>query len=115
MPSLVRLLILGVVVGSNNFAAALALGSLGQSRRKWRVVATFGAFETVFPLLGIWIGHEASERISGAAGWIGIGLLAALGGVGRSFPPLAVATPATIWRGGWSPGGGCSCWPPGSV
>jgi hypothetical protein len=40
--TLIDLLILGFVIGSNNFAVALALGALGQSSRVYRVMLVFG-------------------------------------------------------------------------
>lgn len=73
------LIILGFVIGSNNLAAALALGVLGQADRRWRVIGVFGAFEFVIPLVGMWLGRQVSAWIVGHAHWVGPALLAALG------------------------------------
>jgi putative Mn2+ efflux pump MntP len=73
------LFILGLVIGSNNLAAALALGALGQSRQRRRVITVFGVFEFFIPLVGIWLGHKASVWIVDQAGWVGAILLGALG------------------------------------
>ncbi|MFW5633515.1 MAG: manganese efflux pump MntP family protein [Erythrobacter sp.] len=85
---MMELLILGVVIGSNNFAVSLALGSLGQKVRRWRIVFTFGSFEFAIPLLGMWLGQQASSAIADAAGWLGPTLLALLG----------IWTVAVAWR-----------------
>lgn len=75
----VELLLLGMVIGANNFAAALALGALGQVARRWRVVAVFGGFEFAIPLAGMWLGHRASIWLTNQLGWLSYTLLALLG------------------------------------
>ena len=74
-----QLAILGAVIGANNFSAALALGALGQARRRWRIAGTFAAFEFTVPLLGIWLGQATAEFVAGRADWLGPALLAGLG------------------------------------
>lgn len=74
-----RLLALGLVIGANNLAAALALGPLGQVERRWRIVTVFGGFEFGSPLLGLWLGQQASSQVADLAGWFSQLLLAALG------------------------------------
>ncbi len=74
-----KFLILGVIIGSNNFATALALGSLGQ-RDRWRqILSVFALFEFGIPLVGLWLGRHASQMISGQIDWLGPTLLAGLG------------------------------------
>lgn len=76
---MLELLVLGVVIGANNFAAALALGALGQKVRRGRIVLVFGVFEFAIPLVGIWLGRHAAERVTDHAGWLGTALLAGVG------------------------------------
>jgi putative Mn2+ efflux pump MntP len=101
----VELLILGVVVGSNNFAAALTLGALGQEIRRLRVAAVFGAVEFVVPLIGLWIGAAAAELIGSQARWIaaalliGVGLLAVISGLRRKGDDERFIRLATSWSG----------------
>lgn len=45
-------LFMGLVIGSNNLAAALAMGILGNQERWWRILVVFGAFEFLMPLVG---------------------------------------------------------------
>lgn len=75
----INLLILGVVIGSNNFAASLALGAIGAKRRRWRILIAFGIFEFLVPLTGLWLGRKTSGAIAETAAWIGPVLLACLG------------------------------------
>lgn len=79
MSTPLQLLLLGTVIGSNNLAAALALGALGQKDRRRRIVAVFGVTEFVVPLVGIWLGRGASALVRDHVGWLAPALLAALG------------------------------------
>lgn len=102
---ILQLVVLGVVIGANNFAASLALGALGQQIRRWRIVAVFGAFEFVIPLVGIWLGSRAASAVAEQADWLGPTLLAGVGAwtvvAARREPAREerYARRATTWRG----------------
>lgn len=102
---ILELVVLGVVIGANNFAASLALGALGQRVRRWRIVAVFGAFEFVIPLVGIWLGRRAASLVAEQAGWLGPALLAGVGvwtvvaAQRESGREERYARRATTWRG----------------
>lgn len=74
-----QLLLLGAVIGANNFAAALALGALGQKPRRWRVAPIFGAVEFVVPLIGLAFGRSLAGGVGELGRAIAPALLAALG------------------------------------
>lgn len=75
-----KLVILGVIVGSNNLAVAFGIGAL-KVRSYWlRIILVFGFFEFVIPLLGVFIGKQFHEFISDYAAHIGGGILIILGG-----------------------------------
>jgi manganese efflux pump family protein len=103
--SLAELLVVGAVVGANNFAVALALGALGQARRRWRIAGTFGVFESALPLVGLAIGSAVGEQVAGAGRWIAAALLVALGAVALRAAGYDVADDerlgrrATTWGG----------------
>ena len=101
-----QLAVLAVVIGSNNFAAGLAFGAVGREARRARIIAIFGLFEFVIPLVGVWLGRSLAERIAQQANWLGPSLLVALGLVvvvqglrkhDRRDAQLAQAV--TTWRG----------------
>lgn len=75
----IKLIILGLVIGSNNLAAALALGALGAGIHRWRIAFVFGFFEFFIPLLGIWLGSYAASLIQGLVSWLGPALIIILG------------------------------------
>lgn len=98
-----QLLILGIVVGSNNFATSLALGSLGQADRRWRILLVFAVFEVSVPLLGLALGRRISSDVAAQVDWLGPLLIAGLG-----FWTLFVSTRRTHdaeklarWLSGW--------------
>ncbi len=99
------LLILGAVIGSNNFATSLALGALGQKVRRWRVVFVFGVFEFCIPLVGLMLGQRASQKFAGLLDWLGPMLLALLGGwtvysaLRTREDAKRLASRATTWMG----------------
>lgn len=73
-------LLLGAVIGSNNFAAALALGAAGQRYRRVRITTVFGLVEFVVPLVGIWVGQRVAGVLIEHASAVGGVLLLAVGG-----------------------------------
>lgn len=76
---LVSLLVLGIIIGSNNLAAALALGAVGARERQYRVAFVFGLFEFFIPLVGIWLGSSAAMTVETHFAWLSPVLLIALG------------------------------------
>jgi putative Mn2+ efflux pump MntP len=105
MPGTLELLILGAVIGSNNFAAALALGALGQGHHRQRIVLVFTSFEFVIPLIGIWIGERFSRSMATPADWVGPLILALIGlwtvrsGIRHSSDDERLSRRAASWRG----------------
>jgi putative Mn2+ efflux pump MntP len=103
--TLISLLILGVVIGSNNLAVALALGALGQASRRFRVMLVFGVFEFVMPLLGIVLGAATARTIGLQTNFLGtvllvaLGLLTVIGGVRNRSHDEKLAKHVTQWRG----------------
>jgi|SRR6056297_2278414 len=103
--TLFQLLALGLIIGANNLAAALALGALGQASRRIRIVAVFSVFEFVVPLVGIGLGQTAARWVATHAEWISAALLIALGawvivvGVRNRSDDERLARRATTWYG----------------
>lgn len=103
--TLIDFLILGVVIGSNNLAVALALGAMGQAARRFRVMLVFGLFEFMMPLLGIVLGAAAADAIGlqtnlvGTVLLIGLGVLAVIGGIKNRSQDEKLAKYVTQWRG----------------
>lgn len=103
--TLIDFLILGVVIGSNNLAVALALGAMGQAARRFRVMLVFGVFEFVMPLLGIGLGAATARAIGlqtnvvGTVLLIALGLLTVIGGVRNRRQDEKLAKHVTQWRG----------------
>jgi manganese efflux pump family protein len=98
-------LILGVVIGSNNLAVALALGAMGQAAHCYRVMLVFGLFEFVMPLLGIGLGAATARAIGlqtnvvGTVLLIALGLLMVIGGIRNRPQDEMLAKHVTQWRG----------------
>lgn len=100
-----QLVLLGLIIGSNNLAAALALGALGQANRRWRIAFIFGCFEFFVPLVGLWMGQHSADLISTYASWMGPALLIGMGSW-TIFSELRqhpqddqLACKATTWHG----------------
>jgi putative Mn2+ efflux pump MntP len=101
----VDLLVIGIVVGSGNFAVALALGALGQARRWARIALTFGVTETLLPFLGI----LAGRRLAGFLGAIGeaigalvlaiIGVVVVVAALRERGDDARLARRASSWSG----------------
>lgn len=103
--SILPLLLLSLVVGANNLAAALALGALGQFAHRWRVILVFGLFEFFVPLLGITMGQSVALWIEQEVVWVGAAFLALLGiwtlitGFRTAAPDKTLASKLTTWTG----------------
>lgn len=93
------------MVGANNFAVALALGALGQRRRRWRIAGVVGAFEFLVPLVGLAIGSAVADSLADVGRWVGAALLAtlalvALRAASRDSPQDdELAARVTSWNG----------------
>lgn len=105
MPNPLKLLVLGVVIGSNNLAASLALGAFGHRHLRRRVVGVFGLVEFSVPLMGIWAGRELSSAVRDHLAWLGPALLTALGlwAIGTTWmsweATREMSRRLTTWRG----------------
>ncbi len=103
--TLLNLIVLGIVIGSNNFAVALTLGALGQSRRRFRIMIVTGSFEFTVPLIGMLLGAAAAEAIGlhsnviGATLLFGLGLITVLGGLRENQNVELIAQRVTTWSG----------------
>lgn len=103
--SAVQMLLLGVVIGANNFSTALALGALGQASRRLRIVIVFAVFEFVVPLIGASVGQALAVTLAASARWISAVLLLAVGavtvagGLRDTNKDERLATAVTTWPG----------------
>lgn len=77
--SWVDLIILGVVIASNNFAASLSLGALGGEDHRYKIIGVFGVFEFSVPFLGMWLGKSTSYLLEEHSSWVAAVLLIAIG------------------------------------
>jgi len=65
--TVVALLLVGVSVGLDNFAACTALGVSGVDRAlRLRIALIFGVFEGVMPVVGLLIGHSLANAFGSA-------------------------------------------------
>ena len=80
---MISLIILGVLIGFNNFAVALTLGAMGQAPYRYRMMFVFGVFhcrKTDFCYLGMRVTAVKAIVMSSGGG----------GGMGRFSPYLAL-------------------------
>lgn len=75
----IDLILLGIVIASNNLSFAFGLGALGTSKYHLRIVLTFTLVEFAIPLAGLLIGHFLSSFIEDYATLIGSLILIGLG------------------------------------
>ncbi|MFN3323803.1 MAG: manganese efflux pump MntP family protein [Bryobacteraceae bacterium] len=92
------------MIGSNNFAASLALGAMGERQRRIRIAAVFGVFEFLIPLIGLWLGRQAANVLAGVFELLGPLLLAAIGAASiysgdRGHVDDSLGRAMTSWRG----------------
>lgn len=74
-----KLVLLGIVIGSNNLAVAFGLGALNIRSYWWRIIVVFGLFEFFIPLVGVFIGRQFSSLIADYASIVGGTLLVLFG------------------------------------
>lgn len=74
-----KLILLAIIIGSNNLAVSMVLGALGQEKRKGRILLIFGLFEFFVPLAGIIIGSTTARWLQDEATWLSVLLLMLLG------------------------------------
>jgi manganese efflux pump family protein len=100
-----KLIILGIIIGSNNFAVALTLGAMGQIAYRYRVMFVFGVFEFVVPLAGILMGTAAARvtgldsNIPGAVMLTGLGIIAVITGFRHRRDNERLARLVVGWSG----------------
>jgi putative Mn2+ efflux pump MntP len=104
---MLALMLAAVAVGLGNLGAAISVGLSGASAAtRIRVGTVFGLFEAGTPLIGLLLGHGTARALDGVAGYVGGGLLIALGGWqllqairARNEPPAQpTAQPTGMWR-----------------
>jgi len=80
MNNILTLILLGFSVGLGNFAAAVAIGLSGVSKKlRTRIAIVFGLFETLMPIVGLLIGEKLASVFGGHANLIGGVLLILVG------------------------------------
>ncbi|MHC9086666.1 manganese efflux pump MntP [Luteimonas sp. RIT-PG2_3] len=101
----VSMLLLGLAMSTDAFAAALGKGA-AMSRPRWsqalRVGLIFGVVEAITPAIGWLLGYAASSYIEAWDHWIAFGLLSLLGlhMIWKSLAADADQAPAEGLRGG---------------
>jgi manganese efflux pump family protein len=77
---MIRLFLFVLPLGLDTFAVAAALGMRGlPARERLRVSLLMSAFEMAMPVVGLLLGHALGHLIGGAADYLAIAVLAALG------------------------------------
>lgn len=75
----IDLILLGIVIASNNLSFALGFGALGTSQYHLRTVTIFTLVEFTVPLVGLLLGHFVSSFIDDYANIAGSLILIGLG------------------------------------
>lgn len=77
---MLALLLVAVALGLSNSAAALGIGVSGVTAPiRLEVGVVFGLFEVLMPLVGLVVGRHLAHGLGAHGGWIGGGLLMAIG------------------------------------
>ncbi len=80
MVSLTGLLLVGLSVGLDNFAAAIGIGMGGvNARTRLKLALIFGFFEAAMPIVGLLIGESLAGSIGTIGHYVGAGLLVLTG------------------------------------
>jgi putative Mn2+ efflux pump MntP len=81
MHSIVTLMLVGLSVGLDSFAASVAIGLDGISRAmRLKITLVFGLFGAGMPIVGLLLGHQVASKIGSHANVIG-GLLLGITGL----------------------------------
>ncbi|MEX0996307.1 MAG: manganese efflux pump [Flavobacteriaceae bacterium] len=75
----IDLILLGIVIASNNLTFAFGLGALGTGKYHLRIVLIFTLVEFTIPLIGLFVGRFVSSFVESYAALIGSILLIGLG------------------------------------
>jgi len=63
MKEIVTLVLIALSIGLDNFATSIAIGLSGiKQQDKIKIAVTFGAFETLMPIIGLLAGRQAGRR-----------------------------------------------------
>lgn len=73
------LILLGIVIASNNLSFSFGLGALGTSQYHLKIILTFTLVEFTIPLIGSYIGSYLSSFISDFTEIVGSLILIGLG------------------------------------
>ncbi len=74
-----KLVALVLTLGLDTLAASAAIGASGRGRSGWQLALRFAAAEAVMASIGLVAGYQIAMRAARPAGWIGGGLLVAIG------------------------------------
>ncbi|MEU6321802.1 manganese efflux pump [Streptomyces sp. NPDC047009] len=86
-----EILLLGFVLSLDNFRVSIALGTVPFGlRRAVQVALTFGLWDAIMPLVGLFIGRQIGEAVGGIADLMGA---AVLGGYGLYLVISALRNP----------------------
>jgi manganese efflux pump family protein len=100
-----HLVLIGFILGLDNFAVAIALGSLGAANKRWRVLVMFAFLAFIFLMIGILGGSFFSRQMETEITWLGAILLGLLGlwtiyeGFKNGSEQEEMAERATSWQG----------------
>ena len=80
MKEILTLLLIALSIGLDNFASSIAIGLSGIKKQdKIKIAITFGAFETLMPILGLLLGKQAAHFLGEKAHIIGATMLVLTG------------------------------------
>ncbi len=80
MKEILTLVLIALSIGLDNFASSIAIGLSGiKQRDKIKIAVTFGAFETLMPIIGLFAGKQAASFLGTKAHILGATLLVLTG------------------------------------
>lgn len=80
MKSILALVLAGLSVGFGNFAASIAIGLSGVTKKtRVKMALVFGLLETGMPIVGLALGHQVASKLGGHANVFGGSLLVLTG------------------------------------